>query len=428
MYDLTGAYEQKFRSSKLLYEKAKDLFPNGVCHDIRAYKPFPVVTDRCEDIYMFDTDGNRLLDLWMGHFAVLLGHGNITQTAGAERGLAAGIHHGTLNTMQIEFAEALKDAVPELELMRFCTSGTEATMYVTRVARAFTKKDIIVKAEGGWHGGNSVLSSGIIPPFVKRKNAPEGLKTVSVPYNNTERTLHILNEYKDEIAGIILEPMLGAGGGILADTEYLKALRNFCNEQDSLLIFDEVVTGFRFRYGSICPLLGVCPDLFTFGKAAAGGMHLGLYGGRREVMETITSQKLFAGGGTYSANPLSMAMGIQTLAKLKTADYSRLNKAGDQIRQFLTEKAEELNVPAAATGFGSYFCLHFLTEHIDNMSPHELLTKSDKDTEDRFRMAMLLNNVFTVHSGGALSFMHLDSSTIDTIKNAYQKSFEMLNL
>jgi len=428
MDDIYKLYEQKFSKSKALYEKAKSLFPNGICHDIRSYPPFPVVTDRCEDIYMYDTNGNRLLDLWMGHFALLLGHGSITQNAGAERGLEAGIHHGTLNTMQIEFAETLKSAVPELELMRLCTSGTEATMYVTRVARAFTRRDVIVKVEGGWHGGNSVLSNGVVPPFVKRENAPEGLKTVSVPYNNTERTLDILNEYKDDTAAIILEPMLGAGGGILADEEYLKAIRQFCDETGTLLIFDEVVTGFRFRYGSIWPLLGVQPDLFTFGKATAGGMHVGIYGGRRDVMETISKQKLFAGGGTYSGNPLSMAVGIQTLNKLKTMDYNSLNIAGDGIRQFLESKVQNLKVPAAATGYGSYFCLHFLTDRPETVTPAILMSSSDKDMENLFKAAMLVNNVFTVHSGGALSFMHMKSSTIDTIKQAYIKTFEMLEI
>jgi len=425
---LYALYESKFKSSWTLHEKSKQFFPNGVCHDIRNYPPFPVVTDRCEGIFMHDTDGNKILDLWMGHFALLLGHGNKAQIAGAQKGLAAGIHHGTLNTAQIEFAELITEAIPELKSMRLCTSGTEATMYVTRVARAFTNKDVIVKVEGGWHGGNSVLSNGVIPPFVKRKNAPEGQKTVSVPYNNVEKTLEVLESYKDETAAIIIEPMLGAGGGIIAAPEYLKAIREFCDKTGTLLIFDEVVTGFRFRYGSIWPLLGVCPDLFTFGKASAGGMHIGVYGGRKDVMDTITTQKLFTGGGTYSANPLSMNIGIETLKQLKTMDYNALNKAGDDIRDFLTQKASKLKIPSAATGFGSFFCLHFLTEKQTEYTPHDFMTTGDKAAEDRFKVAMLLNNVFTMHSGGALSFMHLANGTIDSIKQAYQKSFEMLDI
>jgi len=421
-------YEEKFPSSKQLFEKSKKFFPNGVCHDIRSYPPFPVVTERCEDIYMFDTDSNRILDLWMGHYALLLGHGSSVQAKGAERGLQAGIHHGTLNTMQIEFAEILQAAVPELKQLRLCTSGTEATMYVTRVARAFTGKDVIVKAEGGWHGGNSVLSNGVIPPFVKRKNAPEGHKTISVPYNDPEMTLEILNEYKDVTAAIIIEPMLGAAGGILATTEYLKALRTYCDETGTLLIFDEVITGFRFRYGSIWPLLGFCPDMFTFGKATAGGMHIGIYGGREDVMDTITSQKLFTGGGTYSANPLSMAIGIETMKELRNQDYDKLNKSGDEIRAHLSAETGKLKTPTAVTGFGSYFNLHFLKEELPEASPHLLMTTSDNKTEADFKVAMLVNDVFTMRSGGALSFIHLESKTIDTIKQAYHKSFELLEL
>jgi len=424
--EIIRLYKEKFRSSEKLYEKSCDFFPNGVSHDIRNYPPFPVVTKKCEDIYMYDADGNKITDLWMGHFALLLGHGSPSQKKGVERAMEAGIHHGTLNTLQIEFAEKLRSAVPQLESMRFCTSGTEATMYVTRVARAYTKKDVIIKAEGGWHGGNSVLSNGIIPPFVKRKNAPEGLKTVAVPYNDTEKTLSVLNEYKGEIAAVILEPMLGAGGGITASGEYLSAIRKFCTETGALLIFDEVVTGFRFRYGSICELLGVCPDMFTFGKASAGGVHIGVYGGRKDIMDTIKTDKLFAGGGTYSANPLAMAVGIETLKELSQMDYQKLNRAGDGMRDFLNENLDKIDSPAAVTGFGSYFCLHFLNEKPQNITAGSLMAHADKEKEGLFKAAMLVNDVFTMHSGGAFSFSHINNETIDSIKGAYLKSFEML--
>lgn len=393
--------------------------------------PFPVVTDKCEGIYMHDTDGNKILDLWMGHFAILLGHANQAQKYGAERALEAGIHHGTLNTMQLEFAEIIQEAVPQLELMRLCASGTEATMYVTRVARAFTKKrNVIVKAEGGgWHGGNSVLSNGVLPPFTKhKKKIPESEQTISIPYNDTQTTIDILSQYKGEVAAIIIEPMLGAGGGILASPEYLKTLRDYCNDTGTLLIFDEVITGFRFRFGSIAPILGIFPDLFTFGKATAGGMHIGLYGGRRDVMNTITTQKLFTGGGTYSANPMTMAIAIETLNELKSMDYMKLNRAGDEIRDFLVKQTEVLNIPAYATGFGSYFCLHMLTDNIENPTPHHFMTLGDKQTEQDFKAAMLVNNVFTMHAGGALSFMHLTDETIEAIKQAYRDSFEMMEI
>jgi len=418
-------YLEKFKTSKELYEKSKQFFPKGVCHDIRNYPPFPVVTEKCEDIYMFDRDGNRLVDLWMGHYALLLGHGNPSQKRGLERALQAGIHHGTLNTLQIEFAELVQEAIPELQSMRFCTSGTEATMYVTRVARAHSKKPVIVKAEGGWHGGNSTLSTGIQPPFMSKKSAPEGQKTIFVPYNDVEKTSEILEFHKDEIGGIIIEPMLGAGGGIVASDEYLKMLRSFCDANGALLIFDEVITGFRFRYGSIWNLLGTCPDLFTFGKASAGGMHIGIYGGRREVMESIERESLFAGGGTYSANPASMAVGIETLKSLKDADYDSLNAEGEKMLAFLKNESAKLKIPTAVTGFGSFFCVHFLKKE-GEATPDFVMANSDKEMEQLFKAVMLTNDVFTMHSGGALSFKHMESQTIDKIKDAYLKSFNIL--
>jgi glutamate-1-semialdehyde 2,1-aminomutase len=421
-------YSEKFASSKSAYERACKLFPKGVCHDIRNYPPFPVVTERCDDIYMYDIDGGRILDLWMGHFALMLGHGNSPQKKGIEKGVAAGIHHGTLNCMQIEFAELIKKAVPEMELMRFCSSGTEATMYVTRVARAFTKRAVIVKAEGGWHGGNSVLSNNVAPPFEKKKNQPEGDQTISIPYNDTQRTYDILTGYEGSVAAIIIEPMLGAGGGICASPEYLKMLREYCSRTGTILIFDEVVTGFRFRYGSVYPLLGTAPDLFTFGKATAGGMHIGMYGGQKDIMQIIETEKLFVGGGTYSANPLSMAVGIETLQALAAMDYTALNKAGDSIRNFLSDLSSKIKTPAVATGFGSYFCLHFLTQKPQAVTPHTLMTTSDRKKEEVFKAAMLVNDVFTMHAGGALSFRHTADVTIDTIKRAYILSLEEMGL
>lgn len=419
-------YAQKFPKSKELYEKSRTLFPNGVCHDIRNYPPFPVVTDRCEGIHMHDVDGNIIIDLWMGHYANILGHGTEAQRKGIERALTAGVHHGTLNRYQIEYAEMVQQAVPEVESMRLCTSGTEATMYVTRVARAFTGRHIIVKAEGGWHGGNSVLSTGVVPPFVKDKNAPEGQKTVTVPYNNVEKTAEILRSYNDEIAAIIIEPMMGSGGGITASPAYLKLLRDFCDLTGTLLIFDEVITGFRFRYGSIWNILGVKPDLFTFGKAAAGGIHIGIYGGRKDVMDTITVQKLFVGGGTYSANPVAMCVGIETLKELQKQDYEKLNAAGDAFRAKLVSMTAKLSYPSYVTGFGSFFCVHFTDERFDVITPQIVMANSDKDRENLFKAAMLINNVFTMHSGGAFSFMHTDEVTNNKLTEAYRKSFEMI--
>ncbi len=423
---INADYLVKFRKSSKLYKKSCKFFPNGVSHDIRNYLPFPVVTERCDGIYMYDVDGNKIIDLWMGHYANILGHGNSAQIKGLKKAANAGIHHGTLNRYQIEFAELVQSAVPEMEHMRICTSGTEATMYVTRVARAYTGRQVLVKAEGGWHGGNSVLSTGVVPPFEKEKHSIEGQLTVSVPYNDIEKTAETLNTYKNDIAAIIIEPMLGAGGGITASDGYLKLLREFCDKNGSLLIFDEVITGFRFRYGSIWPMLGVCPDMFTFGKASAGGMHIGIYGGRKDVMKTITKKKLFVGGGTYSCNPVSMCVGIETLKKLKSADYLSLNKAGDDFRGFLSDAVRGLPFPAYVTGFGSFFCVHFTDGYYGKITPAVIMKAGLKEREDLFKAAMLLNNVFTMHSGGAFSFKHLKTKTIESLKEAYTASFKLL--
>lgn len=423
--DVFSLYTEKFAESEKLYKKSCQFFPAGVSHDIRNYPPFPVVTEKCDDIYMYDVQGNKMIDLWMGHYANILGHGNTAQKKGLKRAEAAGIHHGTLNIYQIEYAELLAKAVPELERFRICTSGTEATMYVTRIARAFTDRHVIVKAEGGWHGGNSVLSTGVVPPFEKSA-MPEGLKTISVPYNDAQKTYDILNASRHDIAAIIIEPMMGSGGGIVATGEYLHMLREFCDNTGALLIFDEVITGFRFRYGSIWPMLGVCPDLFTFGKASAGGMHIGIYGGRKDIMDVITKQKLFVGGGTYSCNPVTMCVGIETLKALKKQDYNTLNKAGDTFRAELAQLAGGVDFPVYVTGFGSFFCMHFTDRKFKTITPAAIMANGVKQRENTFKAAMLVNDVFTMHAGGAFSFKHIEPQTISTLKEAYKTSLSMI--
>ncbi|WP_022851488.1 aspartate aminotransferase family protein [Limisalsivibrio acetivorans] len=419
---LEAEYRKKFPKSAKEFERSKELFPGGICHDIRSYPPYPFVTDRADGAYIYDIDGNRITDMWMGHFANILGHASPHLKDALTEAESAGVHHGLLNRYQIEFAELLKSAVPELEMMRFTASGTEATMYACRVAKAYTGRELILKIEGGWHGGNSELSYDVKPPF-KRGG---GELSLSLPYNNMEITSGLLESVKDKAAAVIMEPMLGAGGGIVADREYVNMIREWCNRTGTLLIFDEVITGFRFRYGSFWPVLGVRPDLFTMGKIIAGGLNIGLYGGRKEIMQSITEKGLIVGGGTYSASPLSMIGGVATLKELRDKDYDMLNASGDIVREIMQEELDNSPAKGCVTGFGSFFCLHFTDmnrdEHI--CRPSRLLPSADKDMENSFKTAMLLNNIYTVHSGGALSFAHLKTDIHGTLRKGYRASLE----
>lgn len=420
---LTEKYIERFQKSQILYEKAEELFPAGICHDIRRFEPFPFVTEKADGAYIYTADGIRLLDLWCGHYGNILGHKSKETNAALAEAAEIGTHFGTLNIKQMKLAELIKTAIPQIDLMRFCTSGTEAAMYACRTAKAYTGRDLIIKIEGGWHGASSDLAYDVKPPF----NSGDGM--LSLPFNDLELTEKILSTARSQAAAIIIEPVLGSGGGIAADTEYLQMLRRFCDETGALLIFDEVITGFRFRFGSAAPLLGVMPDLFTLGKIIGGGFSVGAYGGRKDIMSVIPQKKVMVGGGTFSANPVAMSAGFNTLHTLMTADYSVINTAGERIRHGLKEILAKHTDKACVTGIGSFCFLHLLTEKTGDcgLNPSRLLPIIDTEAEKLFKIAMIMQGVYTMHSGGALSFAHTEIKDADRlILSAYSAALEEL--
>jgi glutamate-1-semialdehyde 2,1-aminomutase len=420
-------YEQRFPKSKAAYAAARECFPAGICHDVRNHEPFPFAAERAEGAYVYDIDGGKMLDLWCGHYANILGHRSPEVTEAMQEAAKCGVHLGLLNTHQIKLAEKIKQAVPEMELLRFCTSGTEATMYACRVAKAFTGRELILKIEGGWHGGNTELSYDVKPPFNRLSGAGG---TISLPFNNLDVTKDILEKINNNAAAIIIEPVLGSGGGIAADKEYLKMLRNFCDKTGTVLIFDEVITAFRFRCGSIWPLFGIKPDMFTMGKIIGGGLPVGAYGGRKDIMSTIEKQKLIVGGGTYSAAPPAMIAGYKTIFTLEKTDYSALNSAGESIKKGISSIIEKSSVNGCVTGFGSFFCVHFLQDghSAPVCRPSKILPFADKYKDTLFKSAMMINGVYTMHAGGALSTAHMKVPELEkTLLSAYALSLEMLD-
>ncbi|MCA1931951.1 MAG: aminotransferase class III-fold pyridoxal phosphate-dependent enzyme [Calditerrivibrio sp.] len=414
-------YTERFKKSLDIFNINKDLFPKGVNHDIRFYKPFPIVVSKGSGSKIYTVDDIEILDIWMGHYANILGHCNPSAREAINKVTGDMLQMGILHRWQGELGELIKEAVPEMELMRFCTSGTEATMYVTRVAKRFTGRDIVAKIEGGWHGGNTDLSFDVKPPYSRFKDG-----VISLPFNDVEKTIEILDRFKMKIAAIILEPILGAGGGIKVENEYLKTIRKYCDENGTLLIYDETITGFRFRYGSIYPIIGIKPDLFTMGKIIGGGFAIGLYGGRRDVMSIIQNGDIITGGGTFSAHPVTMAAGIATLKVLKGADYSKLNEMGDKLRDRVSNLFSKTDIKAFVSGFGSMIAIHFYnSENINRICPSTFLGDIDSEKENLFKILMILNGVYTMHSGGAISFAH-SVDDIEKIYNAYKYSLERM--
>ncbi len=434
MKPLETTYRGRTPSSGALDARARDLFPGGICHNLRRFDPYPLYAVHAEGARITDADGHTYLDLWMGHYALIFGHGFGPVREAAQRALERGWHPGMPHPGQVELAERLREAVPVLESMRFCTSGTEATMYAVRLARGFTRRPWILKAAGGWHGASTDLSYAVKAPFRGAEGPgllePREQGVDLLVYNDVEASERVVRAHRGEIAGIIVEPMLGSGGFIPAEPEYLRFLREVCDREGAVLIFDEIITGFRFRYGALADAYGVRPDLMTLGKIVGGGFPIGVYGGRREVMDAADPLKarepdrpVLVGGGTFSCHPVSVAAALATLEALERAGedlYRRLEARGDRVRRGVEEAFAAAGLPAACTGRGSLFMTHLLRgEDRTLRNSGDIAAKTYAAAKDReLRLALLEQGVFAVHGGGALSAAHGEAE-VDALVRAY---------
>jgi glutamate-1-semialdehyde 2,1-aminomutase len=405
-------YVSKTLKSKVLYERAKRVLPAGVSYGIRYFEPYPFYTAKAKGSKLYDIDGNEYIDFWLGHTALILGHGPTAIVKAVKKQLEDGTHYGTSHELEVQLAEEVEKIVPNVEMTRFTNSGTEANMYATRLARAYTRRDKIAKFEGGWHGGYDALHLGVRYPF----NVPESagltsgaLKdTILLPFNDLEGVEKKLRNEK--IASIVIEPILGSGGGIVAEKEFLRGLREFCNKKDILLIFDEVITGFRLAPGGAQQYYGVKADLIIFGKILGGGFPVGAFCGSREIMERLDARiyerPLYAfHGGTFTANPIAMKAGLTTLGLLKDGRLiSRLNKTGKRIREQLRGIFEANSIDAQVVGDSSLFNVHFTKQNIvDTIAVY----KADRKRLFDYNLNLIANGVFLLPThNGALSTAH----------------------
>ncbi len=434
MTDFNDVYLKKTPKSKTLFEKATKVMPGGVCHNIRYFPPYPVYINRTKGSKIYDIDGNEFTDYWMGHYSLIFGHAPEPIIYALKEQLENGTHWGITNNLQVEFAELVHNIVPCAEMVRFGVSGTEATMYAVRLARAHTKRKIIAKVEGGWHGGNSFLSVYIHKPYDKPDSAgllPEATKyTIGLPFNDIELTSQILLKHKDDLAAVIIEPVVGAGGFIPAEKEYLKALRELTEEFDSELIFDEVITGFRLALGGAQEFYDILPDLVTFGKILGGGMPIGAVCGREDILDLASPLKdrkkwdsALVGGGTFSINPLSMIAGIKTLSILQKDErkiYPRINAMGQNARQGIEKVLIEQGINAKCTGVGSLFQTHFpYEEDVTLKNPRDIEFLTDAKKRDKeFKLRLINRGFFVMHGGGAVSTAHKESEINQLIEAA----------
>ncbi|MFB6148197.1 MAG: aspartate aminotransferase family protein [Halobacteriales archaeon] len=358
--------------SKRLHEVATSVFPGGVSHNIRYADPHPIYVAEASGATITDVDGNEYVDYWMNHQTSVLGHAHPDVVEAVQEQAAKGLHYGALNETALELGQRIQSFIPSAERIRFCASGTEATMYATRLARAFTGRDHVLKAEGGWHGGNTDLSKAIHTPFDEPATTglpPGAAEHVhAFPVNDREAVTALLDDH--DVAAVIIEPMLLAGGGVACSDEFLKFLREETAARDVLLIFDEVVTGFRVSPGSYQARVDLTPDLTTFGKFLGGGLPVGGLCGRADLFEHArpdveipAGERVLAGGGTFTNNPMTATAGLTSLEIVESEPvYEYTESQAQRVREGLADIFADHGVDAVVLGESSLFCPHFEPE------------------------------------------------------------------
>jgi glutamate-1-semialdehyde 2,1-aminomutase len=416
--------------------------PGGISHNIHHFPPYPFFVKYAKGPKVWDVDGNEIVDLWMGHYTHILGHHADVIAKAIETQLKEGIHWGIVFEKQIEWAELIRELIPCAEMVRFCCSGTESTMYAVRLARAYTGKNTILKIAGGWHGANADLTFAIKAPYEKRESLgllPELEQyTKAIPFNDIPGTQEIIHQNKKELAGIILEPAIGEGGFVPATSEYLKMLRSETEASGALLIFDEVISGFRLSLGGAQKRFRITPDLTTLGKIVGGGLPVGAVVGKREIMEKTSPErkgskweKIMIGGGTFSSHPLTVAAGLSMLRYLKDHAeevYPLLDSKGEKVRDGVQGALRRHGVNAIVTGIGSLFQTHFPKQEGSVLnSPHAISQFTDVEKREvEFRIRMLSKGVHMMHGGGALSITHSDQDIQKIIEAAGEVGKEMV--
>lgn len=390
----------KTNRSKELFEQAQKHIPGGVNSPVRAFKAVggdPLFIKSAKGAYITDEDGNKYLELINSWGPMILGHAHPKIEKAVAEAITNSLSFGAPTAIEIKMAELICSMVPSVEKVRMVNSGTEATMSAIRVARGFTGKDKFIKFEGNYHGhGDSFLiaaGSGAITmgspdsPGVTKGTAKD---TLLAPYNDLDFVEDLLNENKGEVAAIIIEPVAGNMGCVPPVPGYLEGLRKLCDEHEALLIFDEVMTGFRISAGGAQQHYGVTPDMTTLGKIIGGGMPVGAYGGREEVMNYVSPKGPVYQAGTLSGNPIAMSAGLAVLSELQSNPelYTRINTKTNAMVEGLRQNLKKLDLPYTINQVGSMFSLFFTDKEVKNFedaktSDTALFGKYFRDMLDR---------------------------------------------
>lgn len=414
-----------------IFNESKRYMPGGVNSPVRAYKGIkmtPPIIKSGKGVKIVDEDGNEYIDFVLAWGPLLLGHGNEKVVKAIQDTAKEAIAFGAPTKLELEMSKFLCKNMPSVEMVRMVNSGTEATMSAIKLARGYTKRDKVIKFAGCYHGhydgflveaGSGVLT-GNIPgsPGVPEDSIKNTLIGV---YNDEKQVAGLFKEYGEEIAAVIIEPVAGNMGVVKADNKFMKLLRTLCNKYGSLLIFDEVMSGFRVAFKGAQTLFDVVPDLVTYAKIMGGGLPCGAYGGKRKIMECLSPAGGVYQAGTMSGNPVVMAAGLATLNQLYDHPeyYNHIERIGEKLEDGLLKVSEKYNLPIQVNRVGGMFTIFFTDEKVDS---YEKVKKCDIDRFNRYFTHMIKSGINIAPSQYEAVFL----STEHNITHVYKfvKAFE----
>ena len=416
------AYTKRTALSHAIFDKATKFQPAGVSYSNRYFLPYPFFVKEAHGAKLIDVDGNEYTDYWCTHFAMILGHAHSLVLEAIKSQAENGWHFGFEHELEVAHAETISRNVPSAEMVRYTSSGSEANLFAVRLARTFTGRNRIAKFEGCWHGAYDPIHIAVRPPFDKQPSGgiTRGSQqdTIVVPYNDLEGFLE--RTKREELACVIIEPVLGAGGMIPADRGFLRGLREYCDRTGALLIFDEVITGFRIGLSGAQGYFNVKPDVTVMGKIIGGGLPIGAVCGLREIMERMDHTKYTDSdyayhGGTFAGNALSLSAGLATIDVLEhTPVYEYVDKLGEKARNELNRIFKDNAFPAQTSGMGSILCIHMTSK--TPIKDARILVETDRDKSRKLFGQLLADGIAMLvpeRLHGAISYAHTESNIQD---------------
>lgn len=438
---LQQAYVDWTKKSHDLTEIAKKHMPGGDTRGAAYYKPYPAYVKRAKGCRIYDADGHEYIDFLNNYTSLIHGHAHPKIIAAVQEQLQLGTAYAAPTETQIQLAKMICERVPSVELLRFCSGGSEATAMTARAARVFTGKQKIMKIEGGFHGSHDLGEISLVPipteagPFEEpvplqhdRGVALSSLgDAVVTPFNEPEITEKLIKKHKHELSALIVEPMMGSLGMVTPKKGYLQALRQITRENDVLLIFDEVIT-LRLAPGGAQEMFGVTPDLTAMGKIIGGGLPVGAFGGRKDIMALFDpdTPEFLTHSATFNGNPLTMAAGIAALEELTPPVYERINRLGDRLREGFNTALEEVGVRGQCIGLGSLAVIHFRSGPINNARDTMQGVSEEGPIRMLLHLCMLRRGIFPASRQMYVISTPMTNAEIDRAVAALTESLEEL--